>query len=232
MSRSRMIASLSAMCCFLGACVVFAVSVFPLKAAPRPQNPSQTKTAAPASSPVVEANTIWTAKVKRGDMPIQVRGLAKPLASGNEVRVSLPDAMMRDVRVGQNAMVITHNGVLKGHVSSVSSGVESGASMADITLDSPLPEGTDASDAMIVIGKLENVVFVGRPAQSNAHAAGGEASIFKIVDDGKEAKRVKVHFGRASVVNIQVLSGLQPGDTVILSDMSSYDKFSSVQIKR
>src|SRR6185437_15053834 len=36
MSRSRMIVSLSATCCLLAACLVFAASVFPLKAAPRP----------------------------------------------------------------------------------------------------------------------------------------------------------------------------------------------------
>ena len=192
MSRTRMIVSLSAAGCLLVACAVLAVSVFPLQAAPRPQNSSQAQTAAPASSPVVEANTIWTDKVKRGDMPIQVRGLAKlasSASSGNPVvRISLPERMMGDARVGQTAEVDTHNGVVKGHVSSVSRQVILGVRTADITLDSPLPKTADSTasfDATIEIGKLENVVYVGRPAQA-------VGLLFKLSDDGKEADRVHV----------------------------------------
>lgn len=70
MSRTRLIASLSAATFCLAVCAALAVSVFPLKAAPRPLNSPQTQAAIPpASSPVVEANTIWTDKVKRGDSP-------------------------------------------------------------------------------------------------------------------------------------------------------------------
>ena len=36
--------------------------------------------------------------------------------------------------------------------------------------------------------------------------------------------------GRASVNTIEVLEGLQPGDQVILSDMSQYDAFDRVQL--
>jgi len=37
--------------------------------------------------------------------------------------------------------------------------------------------------------------------------------------------------GVASVSTIQVVDGLQPGDQVILSDMSQYDAFDRVQLK-
>src|SRR5690348_15048836 len=89
MSRTRLIASLSVVASCLAACAVLAVLVFPLKAAPR--TAAQAPSSALAAKPVVAADTIWTDHVKRGDMPIQVRGLAKPLPSGNEVRVSLPE---------------------------------------------------------------------------------------------------------------------------------------------
>jgi beta-lactamase regulating signal transducer with metallopeptidase domain len=234
MSRTRMIASLSAAACLLSACAVLAVSVFPLQAAPRPQNPSQAQTAAPASSPVVEANTIWTNKVKRGDMPIQVRGLAKAL-SANQVRVSLPEGMMRDVQVGQSVLVDTHHKMRRGHVSSVSMQVVAGVRTADVALDSPLPKGIDSSatpEATITIADLKDVVYVGRPAHTGENLYGATLPIFKVTEDGKDAERVTVQFGRASATTIQVLSGLEPGDTVILSDMAPYDKFSRVRIKR
>lgn len=238
MSRTRMIASLSAIACSLVLCAIFAVSVFPLKAAPRIVAAAQSSV--PATRPVVEANSIWIAKVNRGDMPIQVRGLAKLGPSGNAenpiVRVSLSESMMADVHVGQSALVNTHKAVVKGNVSSVSPTVIEGVRTADITLDSPLPTGTDSSaafDATIEVGKLENVVYVGRPALFSANSQGPVlAQIFKVVENGNAAQRLTVQFGRASATTIQVLSGLKFGDSVILSDMSPYDKFTRIQIKR
>lgn len=236
MSRTRLIASLSVVAFCLAACAVLVASVFPLKAAPRLQAPPQSQTAPAAASPVVNADAIWTARVKRGDMPIQVRGLAKPLPSANEVRVSLPEAMMADVHAGQSALVDTHKAILRGNVSGVSPQVIAGVRTADITLDSPLPNGSDPGatfEATIVVGKLDNVVYVGRPAMFSANSAGPVlARIFKVVESSNTAQRVTVQFGRASATTIQVLSGLQPGDTVILSDMSPYEKFSRIQIKR
>ena len=45
-----------------------------------------------------------------------------------------------------------------------------------------------------------------------------------------EAVRTNVKLGKASVNTIEVLSGLQPGDQVILSDMSQYDQFERVRL--
>jgi HlyD family secretion protein len=52
--------------------------------------------------------------------------------------------------------------------------------------------------------------------------ANSTVSLFKVVNDGTEVVLVKVKLGRSSVNVIEVLDGLQVGDKVILSDMSSY----------
>jgi HlyD family secretion protein len=39
-----------------------------------------------------------------------------------------------------------------------------------------------------------------------------------------------VVLGRSSVDKIEIREGLQPGDQVILSDMSSYDQFDRVKL--
>jgi multidrug efflux pump subunit AcrA (membrane-fusion protein) len=101
----------------------------------------------------------------------------------------------------------------------------------DIAPDSSLAAGARADekvDGTIEIGTLENVVYVGRPVGGKANSDG---SLFKVINNGKEAERVKVKFGRASVNTIEILSGLQAGDTVILSDMSNYDKVDGVPLK-
>jgi HlyD family secretion protein len=46
-----------------------------------------------------------------------------------------------------------------------------------------------------------------------------------------EAVRTNVKLGKASVNTIEVVEGLQPGDQVILSDMSQYDSFDRVQLR-
>jgi len=51
------------------------------------------------------------------------------------------------------------------------------------------------------------------------------------VQPNGEATATKVKLGRASVNTIEVLEGLNPGDQVILSDMSQFDAFDRVQLK-
>ena len=45
------------------------------------------------------------------------------------------------------------------------------------------------------------------------------------------ATSLKVRFGRSSVNTIEVVEGLQPGDRVILSDMSAYAGQSRIRLQ-
>jgi hypothetical protein len=49
--------------------------------------------------------------------------------------------------------------------------------------------------------------------------------------DAAEADRVQVQIGKTSVNYVQILNGLQVGDSVILSDMSAYDNYDRVELK-
>ena len=85
-------------------------------------------------------------------------------------------------------------------------------------MDGALPPGArpDLSvDGTIQLEKLDNIIFVGRPAFGQENST---VTIFKVQQNG-EAIATKVKLGRASVNTIEVLEGLQPGDQVILSDM-------------
>ena len=70
------------------------------------------------------------------------------------------------------------------------------------------------------------MIFVGRPAFGQEEST---ITLFKLSADG-EAHRTKVVLGRSSVNTIEIREGLQPGDQVILSDMSSYDQFDRVRL--
>jgi multidrug efflux pump subunit AcrA (membrane-fusion protein) len=113
----------------------------------------------------------------------------------------------------------------------VDPGVQNGTVTVDVKLTSELPRGArpDLSvDGTIDLERLDNVLYVGRPAFGQENST---ISLFKLDPNGRDANRVPVKVGRESVNSIQVFEGLHEGDTVILSDMSRWDKTDRIQLE-
>jgi multidrug efflux pump subunit AcrA (membrane-fusion protein) len=111
-------------------------------------------------------------------------------------------------------------------------GSQQGTVVVEIAIDGELPKGarSDMSvDGTIELERIPNTKYVGRPAYGSAESTVG---LFKVSADGKEATRVNVKLGRASVNTVEVLNGLAVGDSVIISDMSQWDNVSRVRLKR
>ena len=145
--------------------------------------------------------------------------------------LKIAETQARDVQIGEPATVDTHNGVVNGTVMRVDPGVQNGTVTVDVNITGDLPKGArpDLSvDGTIDLEKLDNVLYVGRPAFGQESST---ISLFKLDADGKGAVRVPVKVGRASVNSIQVLEGLQQGDTVILSDMSRWDNTDRIRLE-
>ena len=146
--------------------------------------------------------------------------------------LKIAETQARDIQIGQPAAIDTHNGVIAGKVSRVDPAVQNGTVTVDIALEGALPQGArpDLSvDGTIDLDRLNDVLYVGRPAQGNENST---LSLFKLSPDGKSAQRAQVQVGRASVNSIQVLGGLQQGDAVILSDMSKWDSNDRVRVEQ
>jgi HlyD family secretion protein len=58
-----------------------------------------------------------------------------------------------------------------------------------------------------------------------------QVMLFKIDPDGHSAKKVPVQLGATSVNLVEIKSGLQPGDKVIISDMSQYDQAAAIVLR-
>jgi HlyD family secretion protein len=147
-----------------------------------------------------------------------------------KAQLRIPETQAKDVRPGQRASVDTRNGIAAGVVARVAPSVQDGTVLVDVTLQGPLPQGarTDLSvDGTIEIERLENVLYVGRPAYGQAQS---KVEMFKLIEGGKEAKRVPVMLGRSSVNTIEIVNGLSPGDQVILSDTSAQDGFEVIRL--
>ena len=147
-----------------------------------------------------------------------------------KAQLKIPETQAKDVQIGLRASVDTRNGLIPGHVMRVDPSVVEGSVTVDVKLDAALPKGArpDLSvEGTIEIENLKDVIYVGRPAFGQPNSTVG---IFKIDPDGKGATRVQVKLGRASVNSVEILSGLQPGDKVILSDMSQWDAFNRIRL--
>ena len=97
-------------------------------------------------------------------------------------------------------------------------------------MNGPLPLGARPDltvDGTIELERMDDIIFVGRPVFGQEQSV---VSLFKVNADTGEATRTRVGLGRASVNNIEVLEGLQPGDQVVLSDMSAWDAFDRVRL--
>ena len=158
--------------------------------------------------------------------------LAKVVQPGRlKAVLRIPESQAKDVTIGQKASIDTRNGFVAGHVTRKDPSAQGGSVTVDVALDGALPAGAvpDLSiDGTIVIEKLTNVLYSGRPAFS---AGSGSAALFKLVEGGKAAVRVPVQLGRSSVNVIEITHGLDAGDRIIVSDMSQYANVARVRIK-
>jgi HlyD family secretion protein len=172
------------------------------------------------------------------DLPLQVGQHIQP--GTMLAKVVQPDHLMaalkiaetqaRDVQFGEPALIDTHNGTITGTVMRVDPAVQNGTVTVDVKLTGELPKGArpDLSvDGTIDLERLDNVLYVGRPAFGQENST---ISLFKLDAQGREATRVPVKVGRESVNSIQIFEGLHEGDTVILSDMSRWDKTDRIRL--
>jgi HlyD family secretion protein len=178
----------------------------------------------------------------------EVAALPTPMAVGTHVAAGTPvaeviqldklkaalqiaETQAHDIQIGQPATIDTHNGVVQGHVSRIDPTVLNGTRTVDVSLDGPLPPGAVPNlsvDGTIDLEKLNDVLYVGRPALGNENST---LSLFKEDPDHKGATRVPVKVGKANVQYITVVDGLKVGDTVILSDMSRYDGVDRIRLE-
>lgn len=140
-----------------------------------------------------------------------------------KAEIKIPETQAKDLELNQTASIDTRNGLIEGHVVRIDPIPQNGTVTVDVRLDGALPKGARPDltvDGTVQLEKLDDVVYVGRPVHGEPDSS---VSLFKVIDAGKAAVRVPVKLGRCSVNYIEVIEGLQPGEQVILSDMSQWE---------
>ncbi len=155
--------------------------------------------------------------------------VADPSKLKAEIRVA--ETQAKDILIGQPAEIDTRNGVVAGHVVRVDPAVQNGTVTVDVHITGDLSKTgarPDLSvDGTIELERLNDVIFVGRPAFGQEKS---QVGIFKLDAEGNYATRTQVKLGRSSVSTIEVISGLVPGDKVILSDMAQWDSNDRIKL--
>lgn len=159
---------------------------------------------------------------------VNLARVARPDVLMAELRI--PETQVKDVNVGQRVSVDTRNGIVAGQVIRIDPAVLNGTVLVDVDLEGELPPGArpDLSvDGTIQIERLDDVLYVGRPAYGQPES---EVRLFKLDVETGIAQRVPVRLGRASVNLIEIQQGLEPGDQIILSDTSQWDEYDRLRI--
>jgi HlyD family secretion protein len=160
---------------------------------------------------------------------VNIARVADPASLKAELKIN--ETQIKDVRIGQPVAVDTRNGIIQGTVSRIDPAAREGTFVVDAELTGPLPGSArpDLSvDGTIELERLNNVLYVGRPAFGQGQSKVG---MFRLTPDGQEAVHTQVELGRSSVSTIEIISGLKEGDQVILSDTSALDSYQRIRVR-
>jgi HlyD family secretion protein len=158
-----------------------------------------------------------------------VARVADPTRLKAEIRI--PETQAKDVTIGLPASIDTRNGVVMGRVARIDPAAKAGTVLVDVELAGTLPAGArpDLSvDGTIELARVAATLTIGRPAAAQEL---GTIRLYKVDANERYADKLEVRLGRGSINKIEVVSGLQPGDRVILSDMSRWDSAARIRLE-
>jgi HlyD family secretion protein len=184
------------------------------------------------SEPAVSRDSISVHQIRQGTMPLLEMASASVISiAPPRVRLSFSTASRNSIRPDQTISVEFKPIVLRGKLVNVDR--SDSQVTADVEFNEPFPAGTVVGQRIIGrplvdVGEQANTVFFERPGDSVPNT---KTTIFRIEPDNEHARRVPVEYGRQSGPLIEIVSGLMPGDRVIVTDMSPWAAYDRVQLK-
>jgi len=163
----------------------------------------------------------------RGDRLGQMRTNA-----GFVIAVKVDQFYLPRVKAGQRGQVDIGGARYPVHVQRVVPEVTNGAFTAELEFDSSTPDDLTAGAAVQVslsLGSDQRALVI--PSGAFLDTRQGD-TIFVLDKDATTARRVPVTLGRHTNRQVEVLSGLKPGDRVITSDYSTYGRIDSIDLQR
>lgn len=134
------------------------------------------------------------------------------------------------ISLGQKVIIDTRTSEVTGQVIRIDPAVINGMVKVDIEILNDLPAEARPEltvDGLIETSHIKDALYVKRPAFAPSYQKIG---LYKISKDKEFASKKSVNLGQSSVNKIQIISGLKVGDSIIVSDTTSWQEHKEIMI--
>jgi HlyD family secretion protein len=149
--------------------------------------------------------------------------------TGFKLAADIDEYYLSRTRTGQDADITLNGGTYRLKVARIYPQVKNGVFTVDLNFTGAMPAdlttGAAAEGRLTLGGDRQGVIL---PAGPFLEASGGDY-VF-VLDGSGSAHRRRIKLGRRNVMQVEVLSGLKPGDRVITSDYAGYDKIDRIDL--
>lgn len=145
-----------------------------------------------------------------------------------EVELEIPESYADDLGLGMTAEVNIGASMAAGKLSALSPEVVRNQVLARVRFDGKQPPGLRQNQrvtARVLIEEKPNVVML--PRGSFVENEGGRHAY---VMDGNVAVRRPIEMGATSVSAVEILSGLQPGEKVVIAGTDSFENAERISV--
>ena len=145
-------------------------------------------------------------------------------------QLQVQEVRAREIALGQPVIIDTRTHEYPAKVTRIDPAVTAGMVLVDVEFDQVLPSDMRPEltvDGLIQINHIENALFVKRPMFAPKNT---RIDLFQVSQNEQFANKRSVDLGVSSVDKIQVLSGLNVGDTIIISDTSEWQDHKQILI--
>jgi HlyD family secretion protein len=149
--------------------------------------------------------------------------------SAFEIEIDIPENYADDISIGAEAEIDYEGRIYGGVVSSVSPEVSGSLVEGRVVFGDELPQGLKQNQRVntrIILSSKENVLKARRGPYLEA---GGGREIYRV--EGDLATQLSVTVGVTSITEVEILSGLDEGDTIVISDTSRFQDAKSILLR-
>jgi len=144
--------------------------------------------------------------------------------------LSIPEKQIKDVMIGQKVTLDTRSSKIQGIVQRIDPAVINSSVHIDVELLGTLPKEVRPEltvDGVIEIATIAETLFVKRPMFANSFS---QSRVYLIDGEGLSANKHEVEYGQMSSQYIQIVHGLSEGESIIVSDTSSWQQHQQIRI--
>jgi HlyD family secretion protein len=172
-----------------------------------------------------------------GNVAIQQKALVSQNAplitvvdlSAFEVEVRIPEAYADDMGIGLAGEVLFDAATYRGELVSLSPEVVNNEVVGRIRFSGDTPPGL-RQNQRVTVRMMMDELFDVLKLQRGAFADNAGGRIAFVLNDDGLAQRRSIRLGARSAGEVQVLAGLSEGETVIISSITEFENYDSIQV--